>query len=238
MYTALSAARWTAGFDTAGYSRHHAYDAVVPHSGAVHELHNYRALVRAAGVPTGAVPVLRGSGTPIRPAYPRFVVFHMWPGGFRSELREWPSERWHELAARLVDRGVEIVLTGGPADVGPSAGFVRSCADVAPHIASVAARYEFAELVELLRGATCVVSVNTGIMHLAAAVGAPTVALNGPTSSLRWGPTGPRVVNVDSDLPGCGFLNLGFEYDDQRHDCMRGVSVERVARAVLDLIDD
>jgi ADP-heptose:LPS heptosyltransferase len=69
-------------------------------------------------------------------------------------------------------------------------------------------------------------------MHLAAAVGAPTIALNGPTSAARWGPIGPNVVCVDSELPGCGYLNLGFEYDGRRTDCMQGISVERVATAV------
>ena len=77
-------------------------------------------------------------------------------------------------------------------------------------------------------------SVNTGVMHLAAAVGAPTIALNGPTSATRWGPIGANVVCVDSELPGCGYLNLGFEYDGHRTDCMRGISVDRVATAVLE----
>ena len=86
----------------------------------------------------------------------------------------------------------------------------------------------------MLARARAVVSVNTGVMHLAAAAGAPTIALNGPTSATRWGPVGANVVSVDSELPGCGYLNLGFEYDGQRTDCMLGISVDRVAAAVLE----
>ena len=82
------------------------------------------------------------------------------------------------------------------------------------------------------------VSVNTGVMHLGAAVGTWTIALNGPTSSARWGPIGPRTVNIDSELPGCGFLNLGFEYDGQRIDCMEGITVERVDEALTACIND
>jgi hypothetical protein len=37
---------------------------------------------------------------------------------------------------------------------------------------------------------------------------------------------------VCSDLPGCGYLNLGFEYEGQRADCMLGVDVQRVVAAV------
>jgi heptosyltransferase-3 len=97
---------------------------------------------------------------------------------------------------------------------------------------NVAGRYAPRELAGVLREASCVVSVNTGVMHLAATVGAPTIALNGPTSELRWGPVGRRAVSVNSALPGCGYLNLGFEYDQGRADCMEGISVERVVETV------
>jgi len=49
---------------------------------------------------------------------------------------------------------------------------------------------------------------------------------------------GPRTVNIDSELPGCGFLNLGFEYDGQRTDCMEGITVERVEEALTACIND
>ena len=98
---------------------------------------------------------------------------------------------------------------------------------------SVAGRFRVSELVDVLAHARCVVSVNTGVMHLAAAVGVATIALNGPTSSERWGPIGADVVCVDSELAGCGYLDLGFEYDGRRTDCMAGISVDRVAAAAL-----
>ena len=41
--------------------------------------------------------------------------------------------------------------------------------------------------------------------------------------------------NRASDLPGCGYLNLGFEYEGRRTDCMSGISVDRVASATLEL---
>ena len=88
------------------------------------------------------------------------------------------------------------------------------------------------ELLDVLAGADCVVSVNTGVMHMAAAVGAPTVGLNGPTSELRWGPLGRNAVSVNSELPGCGYLDLGWEYRGRREDCMQGIPVEAVLTAV------
>lgn len=235
LYAALSRAGWTCGFETAGQRRHYAYDSTVPHSGQVPEIENFRQLARQLGVESSSEPEFDGSPTPAPPPVPEpYVVFHMWAGGFRSELREWPSDRWRDLAGRFAAAGFSIVLTGGPGDAVRTEQFVRSCDELSPAIASVAGRYRLPELVDVLAGARCVISVNTGVMHLAAAVGAPTVALNGPTSSLRWGPIGPDVVCIDSDLPGCGYLNLGFEYEGQRTDCMEGISVRRVAQAALE----
>jgi ADP-heptose:LPS heptosyltransferase len=233
----LSRARYTIGFETPGQRRHYGYDETVRHAGDVHELENYRRLAARLGVESRSQPVLSPNGSladaPERP----FVVFHLWPGGYRSELKEWPLASWRELARRLSERGYSILLTGSDADAARAEEFARSC-DGDGRVESVAGRYRLGELVDLLHRSSCVVSVNTGVMHLAAAAGAPTVALNGPTSEARWGPVGERAVSVNSDLPGCGYLNLGFEYDGRRTDCMRGISVDRVAAAVLALAED
>jgi heptosyltransferase-3 len=75
------------------------------------------------------------------------------------------------------------------------------------------------------------VSVNTGIMHLAAAMNVPLVALHGPTSARRWGPLGPHTVALESPCQGCGYLDLGFEYKRQPRDCMNAISYRMVREA-------
>jgi ADP-heptose:LPS heptosyltransferase len=235
----LSGARFTVGFATPGQRRHFVYDEQVPHSSDVHELENFQRLVRAIGVDSRTTPTItiRGSGGTDLPT--PYVVFHMWPGGYRSHLKEWPEAAWHALASRLGAVGFSIVLTGSRADAQRTASFVDAFASAADvELVNCAGRYGIEDLVDVLRSASCVVSVNTGVMHLAAAVGAPTVALNGPTNEVRWGPVGARAVSVNSDLPGCGYLNLGFEYEQGRVDCMQGISVERVVDAVTRVRSD
>jgi heptosyltransferase III len=234
----LSGAHFTIGFDTPGQRRHRCYDETVRHAADVHELENYRRLAARLGVESHSLPVLSPNGRPVDAPRGPFVVFHLWPGGYRSELKEWPLSSWRELARRLTERGYSILLTGADADAARTEAFARSCEAANGRVESVAGRYRLGELVDLLHRASCVVSVNTGVMHLAAAAGAPTVALNGPTSEARWGPVGERAVSVNSELPGCGYLNLGFEYDGRRTDCMCGISVDRVADTVLALADD
>jgi heptosyltransferase I len=239
VYTALSGARWTAGFETPGQRRHRAYDAAVTHSAEIPEIDNYRAVAETLGLTAEALPRFEASGTPpFLPVPEPFVVFPLWPGGYRSELREWPQDRWRKLVEAATERGVAVLLTGGPGDVERTRDFLDHCGGRSDRLASIAGECGLAELIDILVLARCVVSVNTGVMHLGAAAGTWTIALNGPTNSSRWGPIGPRTVNVDSELPGCGFLNLGFEYDGQRTDCMEGITVERVESAMLSCIDD
>ena len=63
---------------------------------------------------------------------------------------------------------------------------IASCGGPSNRLASIAGRFGIGELIDVLAAARCVVSVNTGVMHLGAAVGTWTIALNGPTSSARW----------------------------------------------------
>jgi ADP-heptose:LPS heptosyltransferase len=241
LLAALSGARVTAGFRTAGQHRHGAYDLVVDHDGTLHELENYRRLVRALGVPATHAPALRLDDAALddaaRPPAP-WAVCHLWPGGSNGEQREWPEARWRAVVEWLVARGVHVVLTGAPSDL-PRAREVhaRLAAGLEPHVTDAAGRRSLAEVAVLLERAALVVSVNTGVMHMAAVLGAPTVSLNGPTSARRWGPVGPRVRSVDSVLPGCGFLSLGWEYAGRRTDCMLGVKVDAVVAAARELLD-
>ena len=83
----------------------------------------------------------------------------------------------------------------------------------------------------MLTRARVVVSVNTGVMHLAAILGAPTVSINGPNRNGRWGPIGPRALGVEAPGEGCGYLHLGFNFDNQPTDCMERITVKAIAEA-------
>lgn len=231
---ALSGAAFRVGFRTGGQSRHHAYDATVEHAPGLHEADNFRALFRAIGIDSTRNPSLRDVPLPPAPFAPGgpYIVFHPWSGGYRGCLKEWPAERWIGLAQEL---GGRIVVTGAPAETSKTEGLVSRLRAGAVD-ASALTNIGLAEVATVLKGARAVVSVNTGVMHLSAMVGAATVCLDGPTPPLRWGPIGPRVTSVSSSLPGCGYLHLGFEYEGQRTDCMLGIDVSRVAAAVRALI--
>jgi ADP-heptose:LPS heptosyltransferase len=238
LFSAVSGARFTVGFRTAGQARHACQDVSVEHEATLHELENYRQLVRQLGIVPVAVPTLRPSGASAgehRPNAP-YVVIHAWPGGYRSELKEWPADRWVELASQFSSAGLGVVLSGGPIDGPRSSRLASEMASAGDVVVDTAGRLSLVQVLDLLVGSVGVISVNTGIMHMAAASGAPTVGLNGPTSSERWGPIGPFAVSVNSSFEGCGYLNLGSEYKGRREDCMLGISVDDVARAAFALM--
>ena len=94
----------------------------------------------------------------------------------------------------------------------------------------------FRTLTHVLRRARLLVSVNTGVMHLAAIAAAPVIAINGPNRNGRWGPVGPLAVGVEAPGEGCGYLHLGFNFDGQPTDCMERISVDQVFAAAQQLL--
>jgi ADP-heptose:LPS heptosyltransferase len=223
-------ASFTIGFRTAGQHRHFGYDAVVDYSSGVHELENFRQPVRALGVRAESCPRLQVPHTEVQDSS-SYAVFHPWPGGLKKELKQWPLKRWVRLAEELVASDMKVVLTGAESDrAGNDELLSRLQASTRNHVSSVAG-VSLRQTRAILAGADLVVSVNTGIMHMAAAMGLPLVALHGPTSAKRWGPVSPNALVVNSSAAGCGYLNLGWEYPMKPPPCMECISYRSVRDA-------
>lgn len=231
-------ANFKAGFSSPGQHRHHIYDAVVKHSSRRHELDNFHALAATFGVVERSLPLLAPPLETDAELAERldlgrtFAVLHLFPGGFRSHMKQWPLERWAETAHGLLARGLDLVLSGGPADAEGNETLLRGIGS--PNRAHNLAGVRIGPMARLLQRAALVISVNTGVMHLAAAVGAPVISLNGPTSVERWGAlTRPeRGIALRSPRSCAPCLHLGFEYACGESLCMRDIRVEDVLSAV------
>ncbi len=229
----LARARFTVGFKTRRQFRHFAYDAVVEHSPVRHEIDNFRALLRGVGIQGGrSLPRLKPALlAEAAVAAPRpYVVFHPWASGYRSEQREWGSHNWRALGSAVLDWGYDIVITGGPEDAARAESLAAAIAD-SERITVLAGHATLRDTAVALGRAAAVVCVNTGVMHLAALLNAPMVALHGPTNARRWGPLSSAAVAVcPGPDTGCGFLNLGFEYPRSPPACMARITVTDVVR--------
>ena len=164
------------------------------------------------------------------------IVLHLWATGQRAHLREWPEERWVALAGQLARSETLFVVTGGPADQMRVESFVARLRSAGLRAEGFVSPDGFRTLTHLLRRSRLVISVNTGVMHLAAIAGARTVGINGPNRNGRWGPVGPRAVGVEAPGDDCGFLHLGFNFDGNPEDCMERTSVDLVLSACRALL--
>jgi ADP-heptose:LPS heptosyltransferase len=119
------------------------------------------------------------------PGVHRAAVLH--PGSGSRE-KNWPLDRFRELAARLGDAGLAPVWLLGPAEAERD-----EFADAAggdPCLSGASLRLAAA----LLASASVTVGNDSGITHLAAALGTPTVALFGPSDPAVWAPRGDHVA--------------------------------------------
>lgn len=162
---------------------------VSPGPAARHVVDRNLALLSAAGIPTTArAPDARYLLAVPRPEADAFVaalpesyaVLH--PGAGRA-AKTWGEDRFARLAASLEERGIAPVVSWGPGDEDR----VERLTALVPR-ARRAPRLDFPGLARLSARARLFVGGDTGPLHLADAVGTPTLALFGPTDPERNGP--------------------------------------------------
>jgi ADP-heptose:LPS heptosyltransferase len=127
-----------------------------------------------------------------------YLVLHP-TRGIAAVRRRWPVARFAALArAMAADRQAQVVVTGGGAD----AAIADAVAAEAGAI-SLGGRTSLAEFGALAAGALGVVALDSGPMHVAAAVGAPTVGIFALQSDEpdRWAPLGPRTAVIRASYP-------------------------------------
>jgi lipopolysaccharide heptosyltransferase III len=233
LLTACSGAGYALGFRTRGQHRHGAYDRWIRHDDTAHEIESYRRLLHEIQIPTGAWPRIALPADVTVPHIPRpYAVCHGWASGSGKQVKQWPAERWTAVAAGLRDLGLQVVFTGGPADRHDTSSVVRDCRDHGlDGIHRLAGELTLAQTAALLGDAALAVSVNTGIMHLAAAMGAPLVSLNGPVPVIRWGALSRQHTPLTPAIEGCGYINLGMEYPRDPPPCMESITVDAVLSA-------
>ena len=132
------------------------------------------------------------------------------------------------------------MISGGPSDERRAKDLCDQIGRTSPGgLVNLAGKASLLDTASYLKWAGAVVSVNTGTMHLAALLGAPLVALHGPTNPDRWGPNYPgsahqhkTIILGPSIEEGGAYLNLGFEYPDNPIYLMDRISVEAVMSAL------
>jgi len=156
--------------------------------------------------------------------------------GAHAPARRWPVERFAALAARMGSLGIRPVVMGGAGEVALTA----RVAAAAPAAVDTGGRTDVVDLAALLSLCDLVVTNDTGSMHLAGAVGTPTVSLWGPSDPGEVRQVGAPDVRVTGpDLAckpcyrnHCARRGAGTLLAEAHEECMRLIQVEDVASAV------
>lgn len=159
----------------------------------------------------------------------RYVCVH--PGA-RWHSRRWPAERFAAVAAELRARGNAVVLTGSAGETDTLNAFRAS---IGGPIVDASCRTSLGGLAALLRRARLLLSNDTGVAHLAAAVGTPGVIVSSGADAERWAPLDAcrnRLLQHDTACRPCT-----FERCPTGHECARGVSERRVLEECLAVLD-
>ncbi len=213
------------------------------HPATGHQLRDYDSLLRLRGIAPDMEPPrlvlppaartraeaalaaagLRGSGGD------RLILLA--PGAAFSWTKRWPPERFGRLAAMLSAAGSTPAFAIGPGEEPLAAKAVAE----APGTPVLGADLDPVELAALFSYARAVVANDSGPMHLAAAVGAPVVAIFGPTDPGRTAPSGSPAGIIDRYV----FCSPCFLQEcPYRHECMTGIEAEEIAMRLSLLVSN
>jgi heptosyltransferase-2 len=149
------------------------------------------------------------------------------PGALYGPAKRWPAERFVQLARQMAKQGFTVLVCGTQAERGLCEAIARDA-----EARSVAGRTDLSVQAGLCARASLAVTNDSGLAHLAAAVGTPTVAIFGSTSSAWSAPLGPR-VRVVQRAPVCSpcfqrTCRIGYR-------CLTAVSVRDVWSACREI---
>jgi heptosyltransferase-2 len=159
------------------------------------------------------------------------------PGGAKNVLREsalkrWPVDHYVALARGLIDDGVDVTLVGNAGDDWVRPRFTGVS------VSNLIGRTSIPETLELLGGCDLVIAHDTGPMHLARLVGAPVIALFGPTSPHSFVvPDEKTTVLWGGEHLACRPCYDGREFANcADNECISSISADvvlRTARTIL-----
>jgi len=215
--------------------------AIARPRGRIHQSEYYSALVSALGMaPAGEPARFSVSADATNRAEALLaqhgvggdaVIVGMAPGAAYGRAKQWPPDRFGELARLLHKRrGIVSVLVGTRAD--------RAAGDEVapgPHVVDLIGQTDLALLAGLMSRSRAFVSNDSGAMHLAAAVGLPVTAVFGSTDERGTAPLPPvsasapphEILTCDVWCRPCMLRECPID-----HRCMTGIDPGRVCEAV------
>jgi heptosyltransferase-2 len=175
------------------------------------------------------LPELRVPAAEIAGWRERFGLLHARPvvtlaPGAVGPSKRWPGVSYAELARALIAQNCDVWIVGGPAE----AALARIVRDEAPEVRDLTGT-DLRNAILALAASDVAISNDSGLLHVAAALGTQSIGIFGPTSAWHWGPLNPIAAAVEQTAeklpcqpchePTCRL---------QHHRCMRNISPGQV----------
>ncbi len=210
-----------------------------------HQRFYYLELLKRAGLiqkDSGDGPIrLSGTGAAARLGRLRFQeaamtgsVIGVSPGAAYGGAKRWLPERFAAAAVHVArERRASVALFGSKEEFSICQSVREAVEAAGLQSINFAGATSLADFIELAAACEVFLTNDSGPMHIASALGVPTIAVFGATDDLATGPTGEhtRVIRVPVDCSPCLLRECPID-----HRCMTSVSAEMVAQAALDLV--
>ena len=210
--------------------------AVKPPKKKLHQKDYYLNLLKSLGLPCEfndlilplgdeafkqAKALLKGIDKP-------FIVIA--PGAAYGPAKMWPKEYYKTLARELIKSGYAVIIAGGmkEKEIGD---FIK---DSSSQIYNLCGKTDLPTVAGIFSMAKAVVSNDSGLMHLAAALKVPQIAIFGSTDPELTAPLNPNAIVLKKELPCSPCFERTCKYGHYK--CLTSITVEEVVSSVLELI--
>ncbi|MGZ5854138.1 MAG: glycosyltransferase family 9 protein [Xanthobacteraceae bacterium] len=145
----------------------------------------------------GEIVCPAGANGPDASSHTPYAVLHPAP---MFQYKRWTDTGWRQIAAELSQRGLQVVVTGGPAP--EERAYLDRVLNGSVDVKRLDGKLSWPQLAALAGKAQVFVGPDTSVTHLAAATGVATIALYGPTDPRLWGPWPARGLDTPWDAAG------------------------------------
>ena len=155
--------------------------------------------------------------------------------GARWESKKWPASFFSEIINTVCEKNnrCKFILSGAPSDISSAEKILAKTKS--EKVFTMAGKTGTAELVELIRKCSAIVTNDSGPMHIAAALNIPVLAFFGPTLPEKTGPYGKNhvILKSNTDCIGC----LKRYCPDKSYKCHNGIAPADAVNRLLELIN-
>ena len=145
------------------------------------------------------------------------------PGAEFGSAKQWPASSYAEVAEPLLARGWQVLILGSQADIETGVALVNAVsAEQQSKVHNLCGKTQLEDAIDLLATADAVVSNDSGLMHITAALQTPLIAIYGPTSPNFTPPlsNNAQLVQLEVECGPC----FQRTCPEQHHKCMKEIT--------------